>query len=54
MIDTIEDGSTSFTDYAIISVNLGVIQPKLIKFKPDLPVRASEKNSKEFKNHLNL
>ncbi|URE11302.1 Flavin containing amine oxidoreductase, partial [Musa troglodytarum] len=34
---TTEDGSFYDTNYVIISVSIGVLQSKLIKFKPDLP-----------------
>ncbi|CAL9121708.1 unnamed protein product [Musa textilis] len=34
---TTEDGSFYDTDYVIISVSIGVLQSKLIKFKPGLP-----------------
>ncbi|CAL9764196.1 unnamed protein product [Musa acuminata subsp. burmannicoides] len=34
---TTEDGSLYNADYVIVSVSIGVLQSKLIKFKPDLP-----------------
>lgn len=33
-----EDGSVYKADYVIVSVSIGVLQTKLIKFEPDLPV----------------
>lgn len=52
VIVSTEDGSTYNADYVIVSVSLGVLQSKLIKFEPDLPVSTCERNYKEIKNHL--
>lgn len=35
---TTEDGTMYSSDYAIVSVSLGVLQSSLIDFVPDLPV----------------
>lgn len=37
---TTEDGTGYTSNYAIVSVSLGVLQSTLIDFVPDLPVRA--------------
>ena len=38
---TTGDGIVYTSDYAIVSVSLGVLQSTLIDFEPDLPVCAS-------------
>lgn len=34
----VEDGTSYSAEYVILSVSLGVLQSKLIRFKPELPV----------------